>query len=242
MFFQRNAADKDQAMNKVWTPIQHTHLADQVYDEVRERILSRVIKIDELINVDEVASELGVSRTPVLDAIKRLSAEGLVEIKARRGTYVKGISAHDLDEIFQMREALELFAAKHVIEGHEYEAVLEKMTAALSVMSVESGNDVFNDHAAFTAADKDFHGTLIAACHNQRLRNAYENLNIYMHIMRSHLYKDLTPPKDAHQEHIQIYEGIKNKDYAATEQAIKIHLKDVHGRILSNIQENGGLI
>lgn len=229
-------------MNKAWTPIQHTHLSDQVYAEVRERILSRVIEIDELINVDEVASELGVSRTPVLDAIKRLSSEGLVEIKARRGTYVKGISEHDLDEIFQMRQALELFAAKHVIEGHHHTESVARMAAAMEVMSVEAGNQAFKDHVAFTAADKTFHRTLIEACDNQRMLTSYENLSIYMHIMRSHLYKDLVTPAEVHVEHLQIFEGVKNKDYAATEYAIKLHLDDVYVRIRNNIRENGGLI
>jgi DNA-binding GntR family transcriptional regulator len=210
--------------------------------EVRERILSRAIQIDELINVDEVASELGVSRTPVLDAIKRLASEGLVEIKARRGTYVKGISEHDLNEIFQMREALELFAAKHVIEGHRHAESVAAMATAIEKMSVESGNEAFRDHIAFTVADKAFHGTLIVACDNQRMLSSYENLNIYMHIMRSHLYKDLVTPAEVHIEHLQIFEGVKNKDYAATADAIKLHLEDVRGRILNNIRENGGLI
>ncbi len=239
---QLEDAHKDDVMNKAWTPIRHTHLSDQVYVQVRERILSRVIQIDELINVDEVAFELGVSRTPVLDAIKRLAGEGLVDIKARRGTYVKGISEHDLNEIFQMREALELFAAKQVINGHHHTQVVALMAAAMETMSAESGNEAFHDYVAFTVADKAFHGALIEACDNRRMVSSYDNLNIYMHIMRSHLYRDLVTPSQVHIEHLHIFEGIKNKDYAATEHAIKVHLDDVHGRILHNIRENGGLI
>lgn len=229
-------------MDAGWIPIKQTHLSDQVHTQVRQRILSRAIKIDELIQVDEIAAELGVSRTPVLDAIKRLAVEGLVEIKARRGTFVKGISEHDLAEIFQMREALELFAVRHVLAGHHYDRTVANMAEAMQAMSVEAGNAAFEDHVAHTTADKAFHSALITACDNQRMTQAYENLNIYMHVMRSHLYKDLAAPPTVHDEHRLIFEGIKNKDVVAAETAIKHHLAEVHARIATNIRDNGGMI
>lgn len=233
---------KKASMTSAWQPIKQTHLSDQVYVQVRERILSRVIQIDQLIQVDEIAAELQVSRTPVLDAIKRLASEGLVEIKARRGTYVKGISEQDLHEIFQMREALELFAARHVIAGHRHAESVARMEEAMDSMSVETGSDTFHDHVAFTASDKAFHSTLIAACDNQRMSVAYDNLNIYLHVMRSHLYQDLLTPPKVHHEHAGILEGIKKKDYAIAERAITTHLADVRTRIAQNIRDNGGMI
>lgn len=229
-------------MQAGWVPIKQAHLSDQVHAQVRERILSRAIKIDELIQVDDIAAELGVSRTPVLDAIKRLANEGLVEIKARRGTYVKGISAQDLGEIFQMREALELFAVRHVIAGHRYDETIARMAQAMEAMSVEAPNAAFRDHVAFTAADKAFHSALILACDNQRLIRTYDNLNIYMHVMRSHLHKDLVAPHKVHHEHQAMFDAMQAKDVGAAERAIKTHLDDVYTRILANIEENGGLI
>lgn len=228
-------------MTSVWTPIRHTHLADQVYAEVRDRILSRAIQIDKLVNVEEISSELGVSRTPVLDAIKRLASEGLVEIKPRRGTYVKGISEQDLIEIFQMREVLELYAAKHIIAQEDNAAVIAQMQQALDEMRSEVAT-AQTDYKAYTAADKAFHTTLIGACQNQRMITAYDNLNIHLHIMRGHLHKSLVPPKVVDAEHSAMLLALKERDYPAAENTIKTHLQSAMKKMLDNIRDNGGYL
>ncbi|RFU49763.1 GntR family transcriptional regulator [Paraburkholderia sp. DHOC27] len=229
-------------MNRVWTPIQHTHLTDQVYDEVRARILSRAIKIDEQINVEEVANELNVSRTPVVDAIKRLAADGLVEVRARRGTFVKGITERDAIEIFQIREALERFAARFVIESPENSAVTAKMRTLLETMTGFMSDSEFKDYTAFSVADSAFHNTLIDACDNQRLKTNYENLNIHMHIMRSHFYRPLVPPKRVHAEHTAILEAVVSKDAAAAERGISEHLAATREKMINNIRNSGGVL
>lgn len=229
-------------MNRVWTPIQHTHLTDQVYDEVRARILSRAIKIDEQINVEEVAAELQVSRTPVVDAIKRLAADGLVEVRARRGTFVKGITEADAIEIFQIREALELFAARFVIDSLENPVITARMQALIEEMAGFMSDSEFKDYAAFSVADNAFHNTLIDACNNRRLKTSYENLNIHMHIMRSHFFRPLVPPKRVHTEHLAILEAVVSKDAAAAERGIRQHLASTREKMINNIRNSGGVL
>ncbi|WP_321904488.1 GntR family transcriptional regulator [Paraburkholderia tropica] len=229
-------------MNRVFTPITHTHLTDQVYDAVRARILSRAIKIDEQINVEEVAAELQVSRTPVVDAIKRLATDGLVEVRARRGTFVKGITEQDANEIFQVREALELFAAYQVIHSPESAAVTARMQSLIEEMSGFMSNDEFRDYTAFSVADAGFHNALIDACANQRLKTSYENLNIYMHIMRSHFYRPLVPPRRVHTEHLAILEAVVSKDDAAAARAIRQHLASTREKMINNIRNSGGVL
>lgn len=229
-------------MNRVWTPIQHTQLADQVYDEVRARILSRIIKIDEQINVDEVASELQVSRTPVVDAIKRLAADGLVEVKARRGTFVKGITERDAIEIFQIREALETYAARYVIEGPENPAVAARMQALIEEMTGFMSDSDFKDYAAFSTADSAFHNTLIDACANERMKTSYENLNIHMHIMRSYAFRPLVPPKRVHAEHLAILKAVVSNDVGAAERSISKHLASTREKMINNIRNSGGVL
>ncbi|MDR5837051.1 GntR family transcriptional regulator [Caballeronia sp. LZ034LL] len=229
-------------MSRGFTPIQHTHLTDQVYDAVRERILSRAIKIDEQINVDEVALELQVSRTPVIDAIKRLASDGLVEVRARRGTFVKGITEQDAVEIFQVREALELYSARFVIHSPENPQVTKRMRALIDEMSGFMSDSEFKDYLAFSMADSAFHNTLIDACNNQRMKLSYENLNIYMHIMRSHYYRPLVPPKRVHTEHLAILKAVVSKDEAAAERAISQHLASTREKMINNIRNSGGVL
>lgn len=229
-------------MSRVFAPIQHTHLSDQVYNAVRDRILSRVIKIDEQINVEEVAAELQVSRTPVVDAIKRLSADGLVEVRARRGTFVKGITEHDAVEIFQIREALELFAAGFVINSPDNAIVSAQMQALLEEMNGFMSDSDFKDYAAFSMADKAFHSAMIDACRNQRMKASYENLSIHLHIMRSYFFKPLDPPKRVHADHVEILEAIVAKDVVAAERGIRKHLSSIREKMIDNIRVNGGVL
>jgi DNA-binding GntR family transcriptional regulator len=229
-------------MNRGFTPIQHTHLTDQVYDAVRARILSRAIKIDEQINVDEVALELQVSRTPVVDAIKRLASDGLVEVRARRGTFVRGITEKDAVEIFQVREALELYSARLAINSPENPGLTKQMRALIDEMSGYMSDGEFKDYLAFSMADSAFHNTLIDACENERMKSNYENLNIYMHIMRSHYYRPLVPPKRVHAEHLAILEAVVSKDLAAAERAISQHLASTREKMINNIRNSGGVL
>jgi DNA-binding GntR family transcriptional regulator len=229
-------------MSSTWTPIQHTHLTDQVYAAVRDRILSRLIKIDEQVNVEEIAAELRVSRTPVVDAIKRLAAEGLVEVKARRGTYVRGISEHDLIEIFQIREALELFALRHAIESDVHDQVVKEMSTLLQAMGDSIDGDAFSDYSRFTMADRAFHTVMIDSCDNQRMKDSYENLNIHLHIMRSHFFEGLEPPKRVHADHTEILEALIARDYASAEKVVRNHLSSIRTKMIDNIRKAGGML
>lgn len=229
-------------MSTSWTPIQHTHLTDQVYAAVRDRILSRSIKIDEQVNVEEIASELCVSRTPVVDAIKRLAAEGLVEVKARRGTYVRGITERDLLEIFQIREALELFSARHAIESDAHDQVVQEMQELLAKMGDAIVGNTFKDYSSFTIADRAFHSVMIDSCNNKRMKDAYENLNIHLHIMRSHFFEGLEPPQRIHADHTEILDAIVSRDYTCAEKIIRNHLGSIQTKMIENIRKAGGVL
>lgn len=83
-------------------------LRDQIYDVVRQRIVMGELKPGQAINEIEIARHLGVSRTPVREAVKRISDEGLIEVFAQNGTFVTAISRAALEEAYIIRSALEL--------------------------------------------------------------------------------------------------------------------------------------
>ena len=98
-------------MTSVYRPLDKTDLTEQTYRAIREKILTRVLRPGQKISADEVAHALSVSRTPVMDALKRLANDGLVEILPRRGTFVTEITAESVNELFAVRIMMELFAA-----------------------------------------------------------------------------------------------------------------------------------
>ena len=91
---------------------QHRPLRFLVVDELRERILSGEISPGVRLVEDHIAAELGVSRSPVREALRALETEGLVELSPRRGVFVAAVSQEDAVQIFEAREALESFAAR----------------------------------------------------------------------------------------------------------------------------------
>ena len=83
----------------MFSQIDHTALSEKVYLILRKKILSHELKFGEKIQIDEIASRLGVSRTPVQDAVNRPALEGLVEKVPRRGTFVTTLTLHDMVEL-----------------------------------------------------------------------------------------------------------------------------------------------
>ena len=225
-----------------WEPIRHTDLTEQVYDQVRARILSRVIKNDEQILVHEVAEELGVSRTPVIDAVKRLAAEGLVEVRARRGSFVRGLAEQDVHEIFELREALEVSAARTTMENGGSPALAGALTHWLGVMRGLMRDSDFGNYAAFTEADHAFHAAIIGSRGNRRSDKIYENLRVHIHVARAHLFRDLEPAVEVHADHTRIRDAVEAGDAVAAQAAIRGHLAIIRERVIANVRANNGSI
>src|ERR1700722_16737772 len=140
--------------------IDHADLPEQTYQAIRGRILRRELKTGEQIPIDRVAAELGVSRTPVLDAIKRLSVEGLIGIRPRRGCFVLGLTVVDIREIFGLREALETYAVDCAVAEGRHRELAEELEALIRQMAAFTEGDIFTDYDAFIERDRAVHTSL----------------------------------------------------------------------------------
>ena len=90
----------------------HHSLEEKTYRHLRSLVLARSMRPGERIDVDGVAVEMGTSRTPVVNALKRLSQEWIVELRPRHGTYVRRFNSHEMVWLFQLREVVEGLAAR----------------------------------------------------------------------------------------------------------------------------------
>src|SRR3954451_19915728 len=97
--------------------LQRQRAVDAVYEALREGILGHLFKPGERLHVDELSEKLGVSLTPVRNAIQQLATEGLVEIRPRSGTFVASLSVQDVQETFEIRCALECLAGEKAVEN-----------------------------------------------------------------------------------------------------------------------------
>jgi GntR family transcriptional regulator, rspAB operon transcriptional repressor len=220
--------------------INYADLTEQTYEAIRGRILRRELTTGEQIPIDRVAAELGVSRTPVLDAIKRLAVEGLIGIRPRRGCFVLGLSVVDIREIFGLREALETYAADFVIVEGRYRELADELEALSRQMAAFTEGDRYTDYDAFIERDRAFHMALVRSAGNSRMTESYQRLNVHLHIMRAHYVRVIRRATDVHSDHAAILSAIRAGDASAARAAASAHLTIVRDRMLAEIEREGG--
>lgn len=225
-----------------FTRLEYVQLTELTATEIRRRILHRELDTDSQIPVDAIAGQLGVSRTPVLDALKILANEGLVDIRSRRGCFVKALTVQDVQEIFEAREAIELFCTYKAIERGRHEALSIELANLIHEMNRHIKADAYIDFEAFMAADSAFHNAIVASGENQRLSAMYDRLNIHMHVLRVHYFQGVIPPPPVAKDHLAIQRSIAKGDIAAAEAATRRHLARTSSKMISNLKINGGSI
>ncbi len=223
-------------MNEVTFPlIDHTALSDKVYEALKKKILERELKPGDKVHVDEVANQLGVSRTPVKDALNRLALEGLIDKVARRGTFVSTMSAQDADELFDLRLLMESYAAEKVLEKDKADSFLAEMKKCMAnIDRIAQSDDP--DYDAYMRWNRDLHLVLIRLADNNRLLQMYESLNISIQVARVHYLHSVESVTHTQQEHQAIYQAFQDRDLEQVKQAIAAHINSVRDAVLRSLE------
>ncbi len=210
-------------------------LRDLVFEAMRDAIVNGQLKPGERLMEIQLADELGVSRTPVREAIRKLELDCLVVMVPRKGAYVADISSRDIVEVFEVRGALERLAAglcAERITPEELES-LEKVLHRIS-MGVESGN--LND---VIAADILFHDILYEASRNRRLAQIIAQSREQIQRFRSNSLAQPGRMKDALEEHRKILEAISQRDVSLAQRLAVRHVENAEVRLMEVMsQEN----
>ncbi|ONI69918.1 GntR family transcriptional regulator [Kribbella sp. ALI-6-A] len=200
---------------------------DRAYQYLRGTVLSDPAVSGTFINEQAVATEVGVSRTPVREALLMLAAEDLVQLVPHRGAFVAPVPGREIAEMMQARGVIECWAATTCLTAGTtpvapMSAVLEQQRAI-----VESG-----DAKDFIELDSQFHALLIEAAGNSVLGRLYDSLRA-RHVLLGvvALQRSATRRQDVLAEHQAIVHGLASGDTAAAEAAILRHL-DTTGSIL----------
>ena len=181
----------------------------QIVAKLKEMIVNNELPAGATFLESELAEMVGVSRTPVREAIISLEAQGLVKSKPRRGIRILGVSANDMQEIYQLLTELEALAAELAAgKGHD-EAELEEAEAAITAMDEALAID---DREAWAEADDKFHAELIRLSGNARLQNV-----VQMYIDQSKRVRLLTlylrpAPVQSNKDHRAVLDAIRNGD------------------------------
>lgn len=177
-------------------------LREIVFDSLREAIISGLLEPGERLMEIQLADEMGVSRTPVREAIRKLELEGFVVMIPRKGAYVAGVSDKDVTDVFELRSALEGLAASLAAERITDEEIeqMERM------ILYRSGEEV--DITKIVEADTDFHALVYKASRNERLISILANLREQLQRFRATSLAYPGRLKDAVEEHQGIAEAI----------------------------------
>ena len=211
---------------------EYTPLRDVVFNTLRQAIIKGDLKPGERLLEIQLADKLGVSRTPVREALRKLELEGLVTMVPRRGTTVLGITKKHLKDVLEIRSALEELAlelACRRITPEQYEELV-RLEALL-----EEKQDSDN---AFELSDIDekFHEQIYQATNNPRLIQLLANLREQMYRFRLEYMKAKDKRPRLIQEHQQIIKALKNKDSKAGRKAIYDHIVNQANAILSTLE------
>ena len=215
-------------------------LTEQTYRILREQILKRELQPGEKVSVDTVAHGLGVSRTPVVNALKILESDGLVEIHPRRGTFVTELTARDVAELFDIRLMIELYAAERLFRSPKYDEVVKQTRSVLHQMQDSISEESYIDYDKFISGDRDLHTFLVRAIDNRRLLDIYSELNIHMRITRAHYLDTIESALEAQKDHEEMVSAIANRDLECLKRALTNHIDTVKNRIMALLEERGG--
>lgn len=208
-------------------------LRDVVFQTLRQAILYGELKPGERLMEVHLAERLGVSRTPIREAIRKLELEGLVVMIPRRGEVVASITEKDLKDVLEVRRTLEILAG---------EVACERITPKLLEELKEAGEEFgrlkdAEDVNCLADADVRFHEIIYAATENDRLIHILNNLREQMYRYRLEYLKDRGSRERLDREHNAIYTGIKNGDKKAVCDAVCIHIDNQEAAILAGIRD-----
>ncbi|MDO4621821.1 MAG: GntR family transcriptional regulator [Eubacteriales bacterium] len=206
-------------------------LRDVVFRTLRKGILCEDLKPGERLMEIQLANRLGVSRTPVREAIRMLELEGLVVNLPRRGAQVAKITAKDLHDVLEVRKGLDQMAFELAVER-----ITEEELEALFAASREFERLVENaDVTSLAEADEAFHAIIYQATGNKRLVQLINNLREQMYRYRVEYLKNRSNLQNLIQEHDQLWQSLKNRDAVGGSEAMGAHIEHQMAGILDSL-------
>ena len=212
----------------------HENLDQKAYEIIKNMITERQILPGEKIPQEKLAQELGISRTPLVSALKFLEHEKLVESKPRRGYFVRLFSKQEMVSIFELREVLEGLAAK-------------RAAANITDEEIDILNDFFRpfaesanitDFRAYAKEDRRFHNFIAEIGAKEFLKSILQTYNVitasYQYLSSEGLVR---PPNETIEEHLAVIKAIGERDSDSAEEMMRIHLNKTIAHLRQDIEK-----
>lgn len=208
-------------------------LRDVVFKTLRQAILKGELEPGERLMEIQLAERLGVSRTPIREAIRKLELEGLVLMIPRKGAEVAKISEQSLDEVLEVRRSLDELAIELACKRISPEQLEQLEQAEKQFADAVSKGNILN----IAESDEHYHDIIYEATGNSRLVQILNNLREQIYRYRLEYIKDADKRQILVIEHRRILQAIKNKDVPEAKLAVREHIDNQQLTVSKNIKE-----
>ncbi|SRR5258706_2198812 len=208
----------------------------RAYRELRRRILDNELLPDAQYLEQELANALNMSRTPVREALIRLSEERLVEVRPRHGARVIPVSVDDMREIYELLTELESMAARRVAERGLKPADLTRLEFAVAQMDAALERD---DLAAWARGDETFHALLVDLAGNSRLSEVVAMFRDQAHRARMQTLRLRPKPVDSNRDHAAVVAAIRRRDGETAAGVHRRHRQQAGAMLLKLLAQRG---
>ena len=208
------------------TPITRKSLHSEVTDRIRQLIVESHLQPGQRVPELEISRDLGVSRTPIREALKVLAAEGLVELLPLRGAMVKTFSKKDATDMLALMSVLEIFAADKACKADQKK--VDQVLALLARMSLLHAKGTRSE---YFEVNQQIHDAIVAMADNESLSLVHSALSKRMRSLR--FSGNSTPDnwRNALKEHEEIAAALQQRDTKKIKKAVGLHFKNPVKRI-----------
>jgi DNA-binding GntR family transcriptional regulator len=210
-------------------------LRDVIFDTLRDAIIIGELKPGERLMEVHLAEKMGVSRTPVREAIRRLELEGLVNMIPRKGAHVADLSVKDIMDVLEVRANMDGLAtalAAERINDDELKDLKNIQAQFNTYVKKENLNGTIKK-------DIEFHDVIYKSSRNEKLIQIINNLKEQVLRFRVIYLKDFISPREIIKEHMDIYEALSARDPEEARKLAEKHIKNQEITIISAINRNG---
>lgn len=203
----------------------------QVYSRITELLGAGHWELGSRIDERELSEELGVSRTPLREAIGRLVSEGVIEHRPYQGNFVRSFTLKQVEELFEVRIALESLAAKTASERITSEEIAElREIVTVCHAALEAG-----DMEGFEAADRAFHHHIVKAASNEVLEFSLRTLTLHIQLIRHVANSDPSFRKGTKEHRAEVVEALDARDGELAADLLARHIEEVHGSVRNSL-------
>jgi DNA-binding GntR family transcriptional regulator len=202
-------------------PAPRAHLADQVYATLKAELHDFLWVAGDRFSETEIGQRLGVSRTPVREALFRLRNEGFLEVESKTGWFVKPIDFGRLDQLYDLRIVLELASVARLAARADDGPVLDDLKAAWLVPATER----LADPRAVGELDERFHATLVAAAGNGEIARVHQDVTERIRIIRRLDFTRADRVEATYQEHAKILRAVMQRKADQAQLLLRSHIE-----------------